>query len=70
MPRPGPLLLALVVAGCGAVQPTTGSAPSGRPSLLTSPSGPGGSRTTIGELLEPARAGAPAVSPDVPQGRP
>lgn len=62
------LLLALLVTGCGATQPTDGLTPAERGSLLRSPSGPGASRTTVGELLEPARAGAPAASPDVPRG--
>ncbi|RYI97416.1 MAG: hypothetical protein EON47_19895 [Acetobacteraceae bacterium] len=70
MSRLHAMLLTLLLSGCGAAQPTTGLAPAERPSLLTSPSGPGASRTTVGELLEPARAGAPAASPDVPRGRP
>jgi hypothetical protein len=59
-----PMLLVLLVAGCGAYEPTTGLTPAERQSLLTSPSGPGAGRTTVGEMLEPARAGAPAASPD------
>jgi hypothetical protein len=57
------MLLVLLVAGCGANEPTTGLTPTERQSMLTSPSGPGGaSRTTVGEMLEPARAGAPTAS--------
>ena len=61
-------LLALMLTACGANQPTDGLSPPERGSLLRSPSGPGASRTTVGELLEPARAGAPAASPDVQRG--
>lgn len=63
------MILALLAAGCGANQPTTGLTPAERQSLLTSTSGPGASRTTVGEMLEPARAGAPAASPEAPPAR-
>ena len=66
MPTLPLMILALLAAGCDADRPTTGQSPAERPSLLTSPSGPGASRTTVGEMLEPARAGAPAASPAQP----
>jgi hypothetical protein len=68
MVRLCPLLLAMLLTGCMVRQPMAYLPPAERRSLLTSPSGPGASRTTVGEMLEPARAGVPAASPDVHQG--
>lgn len=68
MARLSPLLLVMLLAGCIMRQPVADLRPAEPRSLLTSPAGPGAGRTTVGEMLEPARAGAPAASPDVQRG--